>query len=768
MHVTHIYSINSEDQTIINASSSSKKTTFACSGYFHHSANESEYDWMSNDCSCPYIPLLLSKEATQYLLSKDVIDPEDDQTANVLAESAISIWNSTNAWHRNNPSSIIERLKGIYGTTILSIGDSQDRNTVKIMCDDLHGTLDFPLSKEQLAVRNGWSPSTCYVPWLQLTLVNIFTYGALQDTYPNPRKPELPTLDILFNKWLPDTLASVGKNTSDVKYITVNQCLWDIQNENPSWLKHLERNEGEAYAGLWKNLIKTSILNPLRSIMPNTRMGWRTCSTQFFGSQFKHKIDIMNVHARALATREKMDILDFERIMDGNGKGSRRATSYDEVHFAAQFQRNYINLLLNALSCPNATRIRMQSPTILAVPEFTNQLASRQGFRRYLTSFREDNSVGEAWLNYKDVAIGSWLEHTELLHQQAGLNVWPYPNSVILPELIVIIGVRSSTGVSGQRIRQINQRMSKEPFNEWYWQFGWPTTALLGSKRATTLMQRYMSKQWHPKATRGSYGTYPMSLSLKGITTLYDAVFGSTEHVDYEKFEPGQSDYRGVQTLPKLQQDGSAIMILEDDSVFVPYFKQKLSLSLNQLPAHLPWIAWVGGCLDNDEDTVSPNDINIKPLMLRDLPGMNFNPSLYLRPKYDARCGNGYMLNRLGAHAVLKEMESWAKEKNADPDLNIDWYYRHILARMKEKKSILSYWIEPVLSYQSNKARIVMDGDSAVDDFHATQFTYVSSIQVNCVYADTDKGMIRVSHDYQQSHPDCKNNEFNEDKMTAK
>jgi len=35
-------------------------------------------------------------------------------------------------------------------------------------------------------------------------------------------------------------------------------------------------------------------------------------------------------------------------------------------------------------------------------------------------------------------------------------------------------------------------------------------------------------------------------------------------------------------------------------------------------------------------------------------------------------------------------------------------------------------------------------------------------------YADTHKGIIRVSHDCQQSRPHCKNDEFNEDKMTAK
>jgi len=34
----------------------------------------------------------------------------------------------------------------------------------------------------------------------------------------------------------------------------------------------------------------------------------------------------------------------------------------------------------------------------------------------------------------------------------------------------------------------------------------------------------------------------------------------------------------------------------------------------------------------------------------------------------------------------------------------------------------------------------------------ASNKSLLSSIQVNCVYSDTDKGIIRVSHDYQQSH----------------
>ena len=46
------------------------------------------------------------------------------------------------------------------------------------------------------------------------------------------------------------------------------------------------------------------------------------------------------------------------------------------------------------------------------------------------------------------------------------------------------------------------------------------------------------------------------------------------------------------------------LLVLEDDAIFVPFFKEKLNLMIESLPQSSLWMLWVGGCgnLHNDDE----------------------------------------------------------------------------------------------------------------------------------------------------------------------
>ena len=92
--------------------------------------------------------------------------------------------------------------------------------------------------------------------------------------------------------------------------------------------------------------------------------------------------------------------------------------------------------------------------------------------------------------------------------------------------------------------------------------------------------------------------------------------------------------------------------------------------------------------------------------------GVDFASYLQLYPVYAARCANGHVLNLAVARIILREMEQYSR---TEPWLPVDHYYTAILERLAELGKLKSYWVEPVLSYQSNKGMVVIAGNGEVD-----------------------------------------------------
>ena len=313
----------------------------------------------------------------------------------------------------------------------------------------------------------------------------------------------------------------------------------------------------------------------------------------------------------------------------------------------------------------------------------------------------------DAFLNYANVAIASWLEWKEYEVVRNGGKIWLIPHeSEGTVERVVLLGLRNIDGVFRKRYENMNLRLEKSGFESWYWQMKWNKSEILSNPSGKKWLCRYSSFIFEKQLVNLNI-PYVWSLSLKHIMTLHDAVFieHSEIHNEYAIRGSGLEKW-----LPPLTSESSVMITLEDDAIFVPFFKEKLILTIHALPKDFPWIVWIGGCLNCHDDLPNNKTITIKSSYELNATGIEFLPFLELKPNWGARCTTGYAVNKMGARVLLEEFERIAKSNHYMPiDRHLDFVLKQISTKM------MSFWSEPVLAYQSNKAVVVIDGDEDID-----------------------------------------------------
>ena len=352
----------------------------------------------------------------------------------------------------------------------------------------------------------------------------------------------------------------------------------------------------------------------------------------------------------------------------------------------------------------------MDSPALFDKIHFESQYESREGFRRLLSAFRVKIIDWPRWktdlyLNCQNIAISSWLEWREYEQLIAGETLWNIHANVkdITIDRIVIMGMRNTTGMFRKRYNDMNNRLCSSGFFSWYWQMKWNISEIQRNNFSRTWLSFYTSRDFKTMSLDNQTIKYEWSLSLKHIMTMYDAVYGnlSRNHAEYSLTDKGIES-----SLPPLEFEDSILLIMEDDAIFVPFFKQKLMQILATLSHIEPWIVWIGGCCNLNNDVTVNHTLSIRAKFNFKMPGIHFTPFLELKPTWNSRCMTAYAMNKMGARVILNGLSERAKTSHYSP---IDVEMRHILGHSKNK--ILSYWSEPILSYQSNKAVINMGGD---------------------------------------------------------
>ena len=361
----------------------------------------------------------------------------------------------------------------------------------------------------------------------------------------------------------------------------------------------------------------------------------------------------------------------------------------------------------------------MDSPTLFQKVYFESQYESREGFRRLLSAFRVKIVDWPRWktdlyLNCQNTAISSWLEWREYEKLLDGETLWKNKytvnNTMVknrIIDRIVIMGMRNTSGgMFSERYNDMNRRLYSLGFKSWYWQMKWNISEVQNNNFSRKWLTLYTSRDFKSMSwDKQTIIKYEWSLSLKHIMTIYDAVYGnhSRDHAEYSLTDKGMES-----SVPPLEFEESILLIMEDDAIFVPFFKEKLMLVLSSLSHIEPWIVWVGGCCNLNNDESDNRTISIKMKFKFKMPGIHFIPFLELKPTWNSRCTTAYAMNKMGARIILNGLSERAKTSHYAP---VDFEMRHILWNLQNK--IVSYWSEPILSYQSNKAVINIGGDDS-------------------------------------------------------
>lgn len=123
-----------------------------------------------------------------------------------------------------------------------------------------------------------------------------------------------------------------------------------------------------------------------------------------------------------------------------------------------------------------------------------------------------------------------------------------------------------------------------------------------------------------------------------------------------------------------------AVLVLEDDIVFVPDFRRKFVALMKQVPKDFD-LVFVGGCLGKHAPRTAGPDIRSQQI----------TPNIHRI--HEHRCANGYVISRNAMRKLL----------NVVPDLqlrNIDPWLERYMADVVPN----TYWTEPQIIYEGTKA----------------------------------------------------------------
>ncbi|CAF1140185.1 unnamed protein product [Adineta ricciae] len=149
-------------------------------------------------------------------------------------------------------------------------------------------------------------------------------------------------------------------------------------------------------------------------------------------------------------------------------------------------------------------------------------------------------------------------------------------------------------------------------------------------------------------------------------------------------------------------------LILEDDAIFFPYFKEKLLRMIYRL-LHTGALRFNKICLTQKRKQIASNEwIDQNPMFVigtcfrfhdehfQKFPSYGF-PLLSTQKFNASRCTHAYLLTPCSARALIEELQV---QKN---DFQNSDFLQNYLFRLSS--TLQSFWIDPPLAYQGNQIR---------------------------------------------------------------
>jgi len=326
------------------------------------------------------------------------------------------------------------------------------------------------------------------------------------------------------------------------------------------------------------------------------------------------------------------------------------------------------------------------------------------------------------FLNYKDNVINTFQDVADYRHKGPLYNA----DESYLPELIIVVGsdtppadYSSDKEFCQRRQQYANRILSRQHFAQWYWQLGWDIDQMR-TEDTIKYFAKYISKSFAAEMNAVKLD-YRHTLSMKHFMSLHDAYYGSSSlegsaSIHYRSNRADTEESESLVSIPKLQHDNSTILMLEDDAIFVPHFKARLADLIKKAPQNEPWMIWVGSCGNRLADTKGSLIVDHTILLKHhgSYPAVTRLVAMPNSHKMPDRCTHAYALNRLGVRVLLDRALAYASTGDWRPS---DLQIRALLITPKGKKptsKLINYWVEPPMSYQGNKARMIVNGTAAM------------------------------------------------------
>ena len=155
------------------------------------------------------------------------------------------------------------------------------------------------------------------------------------------------------------------------------------------------------------------------------------------------------------------------------------------------------------------------------------------------------------------------------------------------------------------------------------------------------------------------------------------------------------------------QQNVSLALIIEDDAIFVPFFKEKLTRMIHSA-VNKGFLRLNGSCIESKTNKQISNDerINQNAMIVMGT-CLNIHSQCFERDKLESipmfsthkssssRCSHAYLLTSCSAKSLIEQIHS-----QPNNFLPLDHLLNHLVAL---SPTLQSFWLDPPLVYQGNQ-----------------------------------------------------------------
>ena len=308
------------------------------------------------------------------------------------------------------------------------------------------------------------------------------------------------------------------------------------------------------------------------------------------------------------------------------------------------------------------------------------------GLLAMLTSQPTENIAVQQAVVVDGYAVASFNDLVEVMDRRAGRGSVELQTAAVQEVAIHIVSAPSN----GDRRAQLEIRLRNAGYSEWQHHSSW--------NKERMIKERAQAAQWLYQGFINASN----SLAAGGVDDGADIGYGHLNMMEHIAI------LQIIAASPA--SSPSFALVLEDDAVPTPGFRQRIAWITSALPSDFDAV-FFGGCLNLHPalkdwqasaaigaDTICEPVRSDRVLADCSVPAGHATPLLI--PTVRSRCASGYLVSRASAARLLAALQ--AATRKQDHFIPIDHSFNDVFTQMPSNHSTI-YQLEPPASYESSK-----------------------------------------------------------------